>query len=175
VDEGGILFVTSENVREGYLELAPPKYVDSTFNTKQKRSILHKNDVLVNIVGASIGRSAIFDLDIVDANINQAVALIRLDFEKVKPEYLCRFLNSNLAMEKYDLMKKDTARANLSLENIGDIEFPLPPLPEQQTIVTTLDALSEKCRRLEEIAKRTIALCDDMKQALLRKAFNGEL
>lgn len=78
-------------------------------------------------------------------------------------------------MEKYDLMKKDTARANLSLENIGDIEFPLPPLPEQQTIVTTLDALSEKCRRLEEIAKRTIALCDDMKQALLRKAFNGEL
>ena len=42
-------------------------------------------------------------------------------------------------------------------------------------IVARLDKLQENCRTLEENYTKTIALCDDMKQALLRKAFNGEL
>ena len=69
VNSEGILFVTSENVREGCLEFNPAKFVDNSFNIKQRRSILKKFDVLVNIVGASIGRAAIFDLDVENANI----------------------------------------------------------------------------------------------------------
>jgi hypothetical protein len=42
-------------------------------------------------------------------------------------------------------------------------------------IVARLDYFRNKCQTLEENYKKTIALCDDMKQALLRKAFNGEL
>lgn len=176
VEEDGILFVTSENVREGYIDISTPKYVDKTFNLKQQRSILYKDDVLVNIVGASIGRSAIFDLDIIDANINQAVALVRLDKTKLIPRLLCLYLNSNLAFEKYNSMKKDTARANLSLENIGDIELYIPKnITEQHRIVRTLDTLSEKCRRLEQVAQQTIRECDALKQSILRQAFSGEL
>lgn len=176
VEEDGILFVTSENVREGYIDISTPKYVDKTFNLKQQRSILYKDDVLVNIVGASIGRSAIFDLDIIDANINQAVALVRLDKTKLIPRLLCLYLNSNLAFEKYNSMKKDTARANLSLENIGDIELYIPKnITEQYRIVRTLDTLSEKCRRLEQVAQQTIRECDALKQSILRQAFSGEL
>ena len=46
---------------------------------------------------------------------------------------------------------------------------------EQQSIVARLDALSEKCKTLQANYEKTIALCDDLKQALLRKAFNGEI
>lgn len=46
---------------------------------------------------------------------------------------------------------------------------------EQKEVVARLDKLKEHCQALEENYKKTIALCDDMKQALLRKAFNGEL
>ena len=46
---------------------------------------------------------------------------------------------------------------------------------EMEQVVARLDKLKEHCTALEENYTKTIALCDDMKQALLRKAFNGEL
>ena len=174
VTDDGILFVTSENVRENYIDLEKSKYLEKKFNDKQKRSILKKNDVLVNIVGASIGRAAIFDFDIVDANINQAVALIRSKNE-IDVHFLSYFLNSDNAMNQYNNAKKDTARANLSLEDINNLRIPLPPLSEQKRIVEELDTLSEKVRQLQEIYTKQIASCDELKQAYLQKAFEGEL
>ncbi|MEI7696146.1 MAG: hypothetical protein WCI64_10950 [Chlorobium sp.] len=53
----GMLFVTSENVRDGYLDMSKPKYLPMAFHEKIKRSKLQKYDVLINLVGASIGRS----------------------------------------------------------------------------------------------------------------------
>ena len=130
-DSSQTLFVTSENVREGELDLSQPKYLENGFNEKQKRSMLKKGDFLINIVGASIGRAARFDLD-VKANINQAVALVRMDQEKVLSDYMIYYLNSPKALEMYESMKSAVARANLSLQNIGDLEILLPPLDDQR-------------------------------------------
>ncbi len=55
-----------------------------------------------------------------------------------------------------------------------NISFP-KEIVEQQNIVDKLNSLKLSCKVLEENYTKTIALCDDMKQALLRKAFNGEL
>ena len=80
VDEGGIFFLTSKNVGEGELLLENKKYLEKEFNDIQKTSILKQGDVLTNIVGASIGRTAIFNLDEI-TNINQAVCLMRCFLE----------------------------------------------------------------------------------------------
>lgn len=64
-------------------------------------------------------------------------------------------------------------RANMNV--VKQFYIWLPLLEEQEQIVARLDILNERCKALEENYKKTIALCDDMKQALLRKAFNGEL
>ena len=124
------LFVTSENVREGSLDLSEPKYLEDGFNDKQARSVLKKGDFLINIVGASIGRAARFDLD-VKANINQAVALVRMTDEVVTSEYMMYYLNSPKALEMYEAMKSAVARANLSLQNISDLEILIPSKDEQ--------------------------------------------
>ena len=129
-DTSQTLFVTSENVREGMLDLASPKYLEDGFNEKQKRSMLHKGDFLINIVGASIGRAARFDLD-AKANINQAVALVRMGEDEVLSDYMMYYLNSPKALEMYEAMKSAVARANLSLQNIGDLEILVPTIVEQ--------------------------------------------
>ena len=170
VESNGILFVTSENVREGYVSLEPAKYLNKEFNNKQKRSILKYNDLLINIVGASIGRAAIFRLNINDANINQAVALVRL-LNNVNVDFINYILNSNIAWKQYDSLKKDSARANLSLENIRSLKIPLPPLSEQQSIVSFLDSLSEKVNTLQQNYSRICDECDALKQAILRQVF----
>jgi len=130
-DTSQTLFVTSENVREGMLDLSEPKYLEDGFNDKQKRSMLKKGDFLINIVGASIGRAARFDLD-VKANINQAVALVRMGQEEVLSNYMMYYLNSPRALEMYDNMKSAVARANLSLQNIADLEILIPEKNEQE-------------------------------------------
>ena len=54
------------------------------------------------------------------------------------------------------------------------ISFPAN-IEQQHRIVRTLDTLSEKCRRLEQVAQQTIRECDALKQSILRQAFSGEL
>ncbi len=63
----------------------------------------------------------------------------------------------------------------LSKEYVNDFEIPLPPLPEQKRIVEELDTLSQKVRQLQEIYTKQIANCEELKQFLLQKAFEGEL
>ncbi len=144
----GILFITSENVRKGYLDLSKKKYLEFKFNKIQKRSILQKNDLLINIVGASIGRAAIFDLD-EEANINQAVALVRCS-EKLNVRFLNYFINSKEAINSYTKMKKEVARANLSLQNIKDIKIPLPPIAEQKKIVAEIETIENEINTLQD-------------------------
>jgi Restriction endonuclease S subunits len=166
------LFITSENVREGFLDLTREKYVENQIKTKQKRSCLKKGDVLVNIVGASIGRAAIFNIN-TDANINQAVCLIRLN-ENASSKYLCYYLNSPEALKYYAENKVDVARANLSLKDIGNISIPMPPLPEQKEVVRILDSTIEKEQKAKELSD-VMGKIDLMKKAILARAFRGEL
>lgn len=136
--EEGVLFVTSENVREGYLDLSKRKYLDDKINEIQPRSILKRNDILINIVGASIGRAAVYNCDEI-ANINQAVALVRVDYSQINQTYLMTYLNSAQAIEMYGKMKKGGARDNLSLQNIADLQIPVASMELQNQFATFVE------------------------------------
>lgn len=139
----GVLFITSENVGNEVLKLTQKKYVEEKFNVAHSSSILNFGDILTNIVGASIGRSTRYELNI-PANINQAVALIRL-IEKNLSEYIVKYLNSPVAYKIMMSQKVETARANISLKNISEFLIPLPPLAEQKRIVERLEELLPLC------------------------------
>ena len=164
IDKPGILFITSENVRENYLDLTSKKYLEDKFNKIQARSILKKGDILINIVGASIGHAAVFDLDITNANINQAVCVVRLK-DLMNSKYVSTFLNSDVAQKMYDTMKKEVARANLSLENISDIILPVPNSVEQKEIVTKIEELEKQIAE----AQKVIDNSKQQKQEILDK------
>jgi type I restriction enzyme S subunit len=174
VDVPGVLFVTSENVGENTLMLEQRKYVEEKFNISDKKSILRKGDVLTNIVGASIGRTAIFDLDD-NANINQAVCLIRCNQESLFNQYLMYLLNSPFTKQHLHDNEVNNARANLSLGFFRSLLIPLPPLTEQQTIVRQLDALRAETQKLEAIYQQKLLNLEELKKSVLQKAFAGEL
>ena len=59
---------------------------------------------------------------------------------------------------------------------LNDVVVSLPTdTNEINRIANVLDALKEQCKTLQDNYTQTIALCNDLKQALLRKAFSGEL
>lgn len=174
VDEPGILFVTSENVGENQMLFEKTKYVEEAFNEKDSKSILSFGDVLTNIVGASIGRTAIYDREDL-ANINQAVCLIRCKSDKLLNKYLSYLLNSPYFRQILHDNEINNARANLSLGFFRGLQIPLPSLAEQQSIVSKMDDLSSETQRLETIYRQKIAALNELKQSILQKAFTGEL
>ena len=174
VDEGGIFFLTSKNVGEGELLLNNKKYLEEKFNEIQKTSILKKGDVLTNIVGASIGRTAIFNLDEI-TNINQAVCLMRCKPEKVYNYYLMYLLNSPFFKEILHDNEVDNARANLSLTFFKNLAIPLPKIAEQKQIVERIQSFSIQTKKLEAIYTQKITDLDELKKSVLQKAFSGEL
>jgi len=165
-----VLFVTSENVDAFRLKFDNEKYVERHFNEIESRSILKKNDILMNIVGASIGRTAIFDVDKV-ANINQAVCLIRIMRDASSLVYLLNFFNSIICVSYMYDKQVDNARANLSMGNIAQFVIPIPPLEEQHRIVAKVDELMTLCdqlnARLQTSQQTQLALAESLAEAAL--------
>ncbi|WP_082806453.1 restriction endonuclease subunit S [Aquipseudomonas alcaligenes] len=140
----GSLFVTSENIQHWAVDISSPKYIPDEFSEKNlRRSQLRAGDVLVNIVGASIGRCALWDGSHEKANINQAVALLR-----PKPELDSRWLLAQLyskrGQEYFGLSAVDNARPNLSLKSLSDFEFYLPPIEIQKKTMDIFELFSSK-------------------------------
>jgi type I restriction enzyme, S subunit len=147
-DPTDVLFVTSENVGNYVLLLENRKYVEKKFNDVEPRSILKKGDFLMNIVGASIGRTAVYDIDDI-ANINQAVCLIRVFSELLDRTYLLHFFNSAICVSYMFDKQVDNARANLSMGNIAKFVIPLPPFAEQRRIIAKVNELMALCDALK--------------------------
>jgi len=61
------------------------------------------------------------------------------------------------------------------LSKLAEVKIPLPPLPEQLSIVAKLDALSAETKKLEAIYRKKLADLDELKKSVLKKAFDGEL
>jgi type I restriction enzyme S subunit len=163
----GVLFVTSENVRDGFLDVSEPKFLPAEFSNKARNSRLKFGDILVNIVGASIGRACRFNLKDVEANVNQAVCILRLKPE-FEAEYFLQLLQSPHVQTRLLGERSDSARPNLSLADFRDFTFELPPRPEQRKIAEILRSWDEtienlvtlrkaKAKRLQAIVQRLLA------------------
>lgn len=98
----------------------------------------------------------------------------RKDYDELDADFLLHYMKAE-SSRKILNGKEGANISNLNQKILGDFEVPVPPLPEQKRIVEQLDSLSEKVRSLEEIYTKQLANCDELKQAFLAKAFNGEL
>ena len=72
-------------------------------------------------------------------------------------------------------LAKKGAQPSISQEVIYRAVIPLPPLAEQQRIVAYLEAVQEKIKALKEAQVATEAELKRLEQAILERAFRGEL
>ena len=78
------------------------------------------------------------------------------------------------AIRSLNIKPNGSAIPQLTIPMIANYPIPYPSIEKQSQIIARLDTLNEHCKTLQANYEKTIALCDDLKQALLRKAFNGE-
>ena len=136
----GINFVKVESITdEGQFIANKFAHITNECHTKLKRSQLKEGDILFSIAGA-LGRTAIVTSEVLPANTNQALAIIRLKSDvEIDKRFVFYILNSNPVKKQSDNFKDGVAQQNLSLSQIRQYQIPLPPLDEQERIVAELE------------------------------------
>ncbi len=161
--DDGIPFITSEHVLFNKIDIDSVKFIPDAFHQKLARSQIKPRDVLVNIVGASIGRAAVVPQHIREANTNQAVAVVRLDEKQIISDYFVTWYLLPTTQQFIASRQVNTARANISLTDIRDFKVPVPEIDLQKSylskitsVTKALDALNNRYLRAVEIKKQIL-------------------
>ncbi|MEP9350009.1 restriction endonuclease subunit S [Xanthobacter sp. KR7-225] len=170
----GIPLVRSLNVHFDGVRSEGLAFLDERQAARLDNVIVETEDVLLNITGASIGRVAVAPKAYAGARVNQHVSIVRLA-QGVLPQYVRGFLASPVAQEFIRRENYGATRQALTKSMIENFAFPLPPLAEQKRIVAKLDALNAKSARARTELARIETLVSRYKQAVLSKAFSGDL
>jgi len=135
----GIAFIKTEAFDGTYINTNKLSFIDEETHHKElKRSILNHNDILITIAGATIGKCAIVPKEILPANTNQALAIIRLNAD-VNLKYVFHLIKSNNLRKYIEQNIKGSAQPNLNLEQLNNFIIPYPSPEEQERIVSILD------------------------------------
>ena len=108
-----------------------------------------------------------------NALLNQRVCRLKDFSNELYDRFLFHGINKHL--KDIEDVTSFTTVKHISAKQIKNIDFPLPPIPEQQRIVASLDKLSEKVQQLEKGYQEKLDSLDELKKSFLQKAFSGEL
>jgi len=161
--EEGITLIRSMNVYNFEFLYKDLAYIDDKQAKKLSNVIIEKNDILLNITGASVGRCTIVPNHLLPARINQHIMIIRANPNIVNSNYLLYLLNSIYYKSKLLLLSETgTTREALTKDDISNFKLNLPPLKTQNKIAKILsnyDDLIEnnnkQIKLLEEYARVT--------------------
>ncbi len=145
-------------------------HISDECHEKLKRSQLRNGDILFSIAGA-IGRVAIVTEEMLPANTNQALAIIRISDEQVHLPYIKLILTSPIVAKQFEKKKQGVAQLNLSLKDINELLIPLPDKEKQIELAELFAKVSNV------ISKRTmeVVALDDLIQARFIEMFGDPL
>jgi type I restriction enzyme, S subunit len=169
---GDIPVIRAQNVRPFEIDKTNLLFIDTNTSELLERCALIKESLLVTFIGAGIGDVARFHEN---NRWHLAPNVAKLEpFEGCESSLNLKFLNyflmSNIGRKEIFKHIKATAQPSLSMGTIRDIDLPVPPLSEQQQIVTKLDELMQYCDKLEESIKTSQQQNEMLLQQVLREA-----
>lgn len=163
----GISLIRSLNIHDNKFKYKDLAFIDDLQAKGLSNVIVEKNDVLLNITGASVCRCAIVPEDVLPARVNQHVAIIRTN-EDVNSKYLMHLFISSY---KDKLMHIATAggatREALTKENIQNLEIPLPSLDLQNKFAIIIEKIEEQ----KSLYEKELEKLEENFQALLQQSF----
>ena len=164
----GHCFVRSQNVGMGYLILDDIAHIDDDIHQKHKATELSEDDVLLNITGASIGRTAIATKEIEGGNVNQHVCIIRAN-SKVSPKFLCNYIQTKKIQNYIRSLQTGGSREGLNFDQIRSFPISLPSIAEQNKIAQLLDKLNERIATQNKIIDKLQSLIKGIRNDVFGK------
>jgi type I restriction enzyme S subunit len=129
-------------------------------------------DILVSIAGV-LGRIGKVDKNIIPANTNQALAIVRLDqLSELNRDYLFYYLRSPMIDKQISDINVQAAQANISLQNVRDFQIDIPPSISEQVEIANI--LSDMDAEIESIAAK-LAKTRQLKQGMMHELLTGRI
>ena len=160
-ENGPVFFVKIEALRDKYVIKELCSTIDEDIHTEElSRSILKENDIVFAIAGATVGKCAIITKEILPANTNQALAIVRLK-QGINRDFVYLSLTSEQMNTYIRLSKSVGAQPNLSLAQMNDFVFACPKDSGEQAKIgeffSSLDDIitlhQRKCDKLKEVKR----------------------
>ncbi|WP_156902641.1 restriction endonuclease subunit S [Desulfomicrobium escambiense] len=167
VDEG-VLFLRSQNIYDSGLKLEDVVYIENDVDAEMANTRVIENDILLNITGASIGRSCIVPKKLPRANVNQHVCIIRQN-KNCHSVFVSWVMKSICIKYQIQNAQNGAARDGLNFDQVGNLLIPLPPLEEENIIVDFLERETERIDTLLEKKRRLIALLKEKRIAIISR------
>lgn len=171
----GVNFIKVESLTESG-NIIPEKvaFISDECHQSLKRSQLKENDILFSIAGA-LGRIGIVNDEILPANTNQALAIIRLKSDVgVSVSFLSKYFISESIIEQIEKYKGGVAQQNLSLGQLNELKIPIPPLPDQHRIVAILDEAFEAIDQAKANTEKNLQNAKELFQSELNSIFTNK-
>lgn len=161
----GIPLIRSQNIYNNLVNLDNVAYILPQIHEDMKNSNVFKNDVLLNITGASIGRSAVYTSSN-EANVNQHVCIIRL-YEGYDSAFTQLHLTSSKGQQLIDNNQAGGAREGLNFQQIARMKFNFTQATEQTQIGNTFQKLDNLINQHQQKHDKL----NSIKKAMLEKMF----
>ena len=166
----GYLYLTSKNIRFGYLTLKNIETISmDQHESIYKRCDVKKGDLLLTKDGANTGNAAINDIE-EPFSMLSSVAFIRSN-ELSNEEYLLHYILSDFAQSRIKDAMSGNAITRLTLEKINNFEVPVPAGKEQRVITDKLNALKD----FVDDEKKYLNKLKEQKKGLMQDLLTGKV
>jgi len=169
----GISLIRSMNVYDFSFKWKDLAFIDNAQASKLNNVEVMSKDVLFNITGASVCRCSIVPDELLPARVNQHVAIIRAKTEFLNPIFLNHLLVSNSV--KTNLLGVGSGGGAvmeaITKEQLEQFEIIVPPINLQNDFEQKINNVFKQ----KDIDLESIETTENLFQALIQKAFKGEL
>ena len=130
----GITLIRSMNVHDGRFEYKDLAHINDSQAEQLSNVEVYKNDVFINITGASVARSCIVPDDVLPARVNQHVSIVRCKQSFFRPIFANQqFLNTSFKKLLLELGEAGGAtRQAITKQQLEDLIVVVPPLNLQE-------------------------------------------
>jgi len=165
------LYITSKNIRFGYLDLSSASLIDrEQHQSIYRRCDVKKGDLLLTKDGANTGNAALNSLD-EEFSLLSSVAFLRFHASKhISGYFLQQFLAPAGQRRMQDAMAGN-AITRLTLDKINKLKFPVPPTKAEQEAIA--EALSDADALIESL-EQLITKKRQIKQGAMQELLTGK-
>lgn len=171
-ETSGIPYLKVYNIRSQRVDFDyKSQFVTENYHrTTLKRSQLLPGDVVMNIVGPPLGKTAIIPNDHPEWNCNQAIVRFR-PIEIELNQFIHLYLKAGMFLKTIELIGT-AGQDNISVTKSRSIVIPLPPKAEQHRIVQKVDELMALCDQLKERLNQASETRNQLAEAVVEGALN---
>jgi type I restriction enzyme, S subunit len=171
----GVLAIGIDNVYEGRFSTGRQHRISLEKYAQLEKYTARPLDVLVTVM-ATVGRCCVVPANLEPAIITKHVYRISANQDIVDPHYLMTALwgGAEVRRQIFSQVQGQT-RPGINGEILNRIAIPIPPLTEQHCIVAEVERRLSVIDELEAVIATNLKRADRLRQAILKRAFEGKL